>query len=231
MDVNYLCHYGVLGMKWGVRKDRSRSSSGSSKSKRLKKTSKITGVVGSKTSKSNKKKKTNIKKLSDQALQNKVRRLQLEKQYRDLKKDEVSDGRKILGEILKTSGKTLGIQVSNYLGGKIINSLFGDEVIKNVGKKKNKKKDKQSEVKETITFTDKKNDTVFKDKYSKYNESAYKTWYDSAKNDPYTKAVNDFKNKKTTKQAAQAVIVNVQDVKVKDLPALPPPKKKRSKAA
>lgn len=136
---NYLCHHGVKGMKWGVRKDRKTTSSFSRKKKTTKKNQNgIKGVVSSK------KKSTSIKKLSDAELQSKVRRLQLEKQYRDLKKDEVSTGKKILGEILKTSGKTLGIQVANYVGGKMINKAFNDEVVKNVGKKKNntKKKDK-----------------------------------------------------------------------------------------
>ena len=136
MDRDYLCHHGVLGMKWGVRKKRSSASSFSRKSRKNQNKKSTSKVV---------RKKTNIKKLSDQELQSKVRRLQLEKQYRDLKRDEVSTGRRLVGEILKTSGKTLGIQVANYVGGKAINKAFGDEVVKNVGKKKNdnkKKKDK-----------------------------------------------------------------------------------------
>lgn len=130
MDRDYLCHHGVLGMKWGVRKKRSSTSSFSRKSRKNQNKKSTSEVV---------RKKINIKKLSDTELQNKVRRLQLEKQYRDLKKDEVSAGRKILGEILKTSGKTLGIQVANYVGGKAINKAFNDEVVKNVGKKKKSK--------------------------------------------------------------------------------------------
>lgn len=128
MNEDYLCHHGVKGMKWGVRKKRPKSSVTSSR-KAQKKTSST--------------KRVNIKKLSDTELQNKVRRLQLEKQYRDLKKDELSAGKKLLGEILKTSGKTLGVQVANYVGGKAINKTFGDEVVKNLGKKK-KEKDKAS---------------------------------------------------------------------------------------
>lgn len=134
---DYLCHHGVKGMKWGVRKDRKKTSVIPRKKKTIKK-----NQNGIKKAISSKKKTTSIKKLSDQELQNKVRRLQLEKQYRDLKRDEVSAGRKILGEILKTSGRTLGIQVANYVGGKAINKAFNDEVVKNLGKKKEKKKDK-----------------------------------------------------------------------------------------
>lgn len=141
MDRDYLCHHGVQGMKWGVRKDRKKSSFSSSLGKKKTSLKNQNGIIGKITAA--KKKTTSIKRLSDTELQNKVRRLQLEKQYRDLKRDEVSTGKKILGEILKTSGKTLGIQVANYVGGKAINKAFNDEVVKNVGKKKKSpKKDK-----------------------------------------------------------------------------------------
>lgn len=123
---DYLCHHGVKGMKWGRRKSRPKSSATSFRRSKAKK---------------RQTKRVSIKNLSDSELQNKVRRLQLEKQYRDLKKDEISAGRKILGDILKTSGRTLGVQVVNYVGGKAINQAFNDEVVKNIGKKK-KKQDK-----------------------------------------------------------------------------------------
>lgn len=45
-DTNYLLHYGVLGMKWGVRKDRRRSNSvrsGSQKRHSINKTAKSLG--------------------------------------------------------------------------------------------------------------------------------------------------------------------------------------------
>lgn len=134
---DYLCHHGVKGMKWGVRKDR-RGTSFTSRLTR-KKTQNQNKVSNKQTSK--KTTKVSIKKLSDAELQSKIRRLQLEKQYRDLKKDEVSPGRKLVGEILKTSGKTLGVQVANHVGGTAINKAFGAEVV-NVGKKKKKEKDK-----------------------------------------------------------------------------------------
>ena len=136
MNEDYLCHHGVKGMKWGIRKNRKKTSFFSRKKNNQQK-----NQNGSQNVKPAKKKSTSIKKLSDQELQNKVRRLQLEKQYRDLKKDEVSAGKKLVGEILKTSGKTLGVQVANYVGGKAINKAFNDDVV-SVGKKKKDKKDK-----------------------------------------------------------------------------------------
>lgn len=135
MDENSLCHYGVLGMKWGVRKKKPTSSVRFKKKQEFKNQQK-TNTSGNR---SKVKKKVRLKDLSNEELQNKVRRLQLEKQYRDLKRDEVSVGKKLLGDILKTSGRTLGVQVANYVGGKAINKMFDDEVVKNIGKKKNKK--------------------------------------------------------------------------------------------
>lgn len=131
---DYLCHYGVLGMKWGRRKNRQKSSNTSVKRRNnnRKETSKVNKAP----------KKKRVKDLSNEELQNKIRRLQMEKQYRDLKRDEVSAGKKLVGEILKTSGKTLGVQVANYLGGKAINKAFNDEVIQVGKKKKDKKNDK-----------------------------------------------------------------------------------------
>lgn len=229
MDENSLCHYGVLGMKWGVRKNRSKTSSSRKKKANKKNQNKITGTVGGS------KKKTNVKKLSDSELQGKIRRLQLEKQYRDLKKDEVSAGKKLLGDILRTSGRTLGVQVANYVGGKAINNLFGDEVVKVGGKKKNKDKSSTDNSKTssntTTTTTNKKTETTKTDKNSAYNNSAYNTWYNAAQRDAYTRVMNDifenYKKSKSSKSAANAVIIDVQDIKVSNLPALPASTKKR----
>lgn len=132
MNEDYLCHHGVKGMKWGIRKARKKTSI----FPRKKKASKQQTQNNQK-----KEKKVNIKKLSDKELQSKIQRLQLERQYRNLKREELSEGRKLVGEILKASGRTLGIQVANYVGGKAINKAFKDEVV-SVGKKKNKEKNK-----------------------------------------------------------------------------------------
>ena len=229
MNENSLCHYGVLGMKWGIRKNRSKTSFSRKKKTSKKDQNKIKGTVGST------KKKTNVKKLSDSELQGKIRRLQLEKQYRDLKKDEVSAGKKLLGEILKTSGRTLGVQVANYVGGKAINKLFGDEVVKVGGKKKNKDKSSTDTNKTssntTTTTTNKKTETDTTSKNSSYNNSAYNNWYNAAQRDAYTRVMNDifenYQKSKSYRKSANAVVVDVQDIKVSTLPALPASTKKR----
>lgn len=151
MNEDYLCHHGVKGMKWGVRKKRPQSSgisSALSRRKEARAKAKAARKAEKKRLKevrkeNNKTSKVHIKDLTDAELQNKIRRLQMEKQYRDLKRDEVSTGKKLVGEILKTSGKTVGVQVVNYVAGKAINKAFNDRVV-NVGQDKKKKKNKEA---------------------------------------------------------------------------------------
>lgn len=78
---NYLSHYGVLGMKWGIRK--SRRSSGKKRSRR----------------------KEDLSDLSYQQLLDRVNRLNLEKRYYELSKPEKSAGKKFVEDVLQSSGK------------------------------------------------------------------------------------------------------------------------------
>lgn len=220
-----LYHYGVLGMKWGVRKDRNNSPV----SRKIKRKNRAHEIDDEKRKAEIQKRREKIKKISDSDLQSRVRRLQLEKQYRDLKKDEVSTGKKILGEILKVSGRTLGIQVANYIGGKAINALFGDEVIK-TGSKKKKNQNKETNSSTTATSSSSDNSSTASSSKSKTNTS-----FDASE---YKRRVNEFvkdfvSNNKTNnkRKAAEAVIVDVQDVKVNDILALPAPSKKRRRVA
>lgn len=84
-----LAHYGVPGMKWGVRNDRKSSS----------KSKKSSGSKGSQ--------KTDLSKLSDEELRKIVNRMQLEKQYSVLASQSKakSDGKKAVNEVIKNAGK------------------------------------------------------------------------------------------------------------------------------
>lgn len=82
---DFIAHFGVKGMKWGIRKDR--RSGGGSKSK-----------------------KTKVSDLSDDDLRKKVNRLNMEKQYKSLKQSErdqkaVRRGAKFVGGILTKAAK------------------------------------------------------------------------------------------------------------------------------
>lgn len=73
-DSPFLQHYGVLGMKWGVRKKR-----GSSESSRKKR-----------------RREDDLSELTFEELQQKVNRLNLEKRYRDLSKEQKTAGQKFV---------------------------------------------------------------------------------------------------------------------------------------
>lgn len=81
MDKNYLAHYGVLGMKWGVRRRTPSADSAHVKAIRKKK----------------------IKEMSNQDLKDANNRLQLEDQYRGLSK-KTSAGKRAVTAFVATAG-------------------------------------------------------------------------------------------------------------------------------
>ena len=94
-----LYHYGVLGMKWGVR--RSRPSSG--KSTPRKKTKKMTADEKAKAAM--RKDVKNRRTLSDADLKKKIERIKNEKQLRELTAEEIAPGKKFVSDVLSSSGK------------------------------------------------------------------------------------------------------------------------------
>lgn len=109
----YLAHYGVLGMKWGVRKDQ---SSGSGRPKKKKLSKKEAARI----------KKAKIRKMSDKELEHRVRRLELEKKYSNLTKEEVSEGRRFVNKFIMDNG-------SKMLSGAV--TIVGAEVARRVLRK------------------------------------------------------------------------------------------------
>lgn len=129
-----LVHYGVLGMKWGVRRSpaelaRARGERAPKKKKTSffsKKTVKKKAVKAS--SKASSKKEESSKKtpgeMTVDELQAAVRRLELEKRYRDLSPKKVSAGRKIVDSViipaLTESGKNLLKDYTTKLGKQLL---------------------------------------------------------------------------------------------------------------
>lgn len=130
-----LVHYGVLGMKWGVRRSpaelaRARGERAPKKKKTSflsKKTVKKKAVKAS--AKASSKKEESSKKtpgeMTVDELQAAVRRLELEKRYRDLSPKKVSAGRKIVDSViipaLTESGKNLLKDYTTKLGKQLLN--------------------------------------------------------------------------------------------------------------
>lgn len=106
MDNNELMHYGVLGMKWGVRKARPTSGKkfASFKKKKVKQLSNKPQASKKKVKQTSKKAKTSQKKplnkMTDEELRSAINRLELEKRYRDLSPKQVSKGKKFVNDFM-----------------------------------------------------------------------------------------------------------------------------------
>lgn len=94
----FLYHHGVKGMKWGVRKDRVKTSI----SKRRSQNKQLRSI---------KKKRRQADRLrstlSDKELESRVKRLEKEERLHNLTKNNVNTGRTEAGKILKRAGTTV----------------------------------------------------------------------------------------------------------------------------
>ena len=164
---NTLRHYGVLGMKWGVRKDRLKASMGRAKEQKerkkareerekLREESRKERQAQKRTESEKKHVSKNRGTLTDDEIRAKINRLRLEKELRELTEAEVSPGKKFAKEVLRESGKQALTQVSRntmlYAGKSFVGDVLGQKefantVFGNNGTKKEEKKEEKSESK------------------------------------------------------------------------------------
>lgn len=67
--------------------------------------------------------------LSDAELKKRVDRLKMEKEYKTLKQSQLSEGTKLVQNILKKSGENIGTQLGTYALGTAVNKLLKAEVV------------------------------------------------------------------------------------------------------
>lgn len=111
---NELYHYGVLGMKWGVRRDRTKLLGRKKKGK---------GIDDSDSQ------KQSISKMTDDELRSRISRLRMEKDYRELtvtkSQKRAEKGKKFVEDVLTNSAKNIATQTVTYLMGKGVNKALG----------------------------------------------------------------------------------------------------------
>lgn len=132
MENNELKHYGILGMKWGVRRSpaqlghkpssSSKSSpnrNGPSKISRPKKLKKASSKVEAP-------KKKTISKMSEEELNKMIDRMRLEKTYKqlisELNPKKVSKGKQFVLRVLEKSGENIATQLATYVFGTAVNN-------------------------------------------------------------------------------------------------------------
>lgn len=111
MDMEkFLAHHGVIGMKWGIRKDRRGSgtrkkSSGAKTSSETASNDKTTSAI--KTATALAKDKKRLEATADRDLQTLLTRLNMERQLKEFTQPQQTRGRRIANKIIDASGRGL----------------------------------------------------------------------------------------------------------------------------
>ena len=119
MDSDALAHWGIKGMKWGVRRYQNKDGS-------------LTQAGKKRYSEKNED-LSDLKKLSYSKIRNRIN-LVFEKKYRELVqsdsgKKSVSRGKQIATDILENSTKNIGGQLVTYLMGTAVNKMAGKNIV------------------------------------------------------------------------------------------------------
>lgn len=136
MNENILRHYGILGMKWGIRRTpaqlRQVLSPGKTDKRTEPKSDDQKKPKGKASSSGSAEKKT-MKEMTDNELKEKISRLELEKRYKDLSKNseqaKSKKGQAFVMDVLEKSGKNIATQFTTYMMGAAVNKIIGSEIV------------------------------------------------------------------------------------------------------
>jgi hypothetical protein len=135
---DFLEHYGVMGMKWGVRKrSKTRVSSSGARSTSPNPSSKVSAPT---TRDKRVKALKNRRELSDSDIKDFTSRLQSEKQLKALLDEDVSPGRTFIKKVMSDAGKQAATKLATnaltYGTTKVMGKAFGKELEKALSGKK-----------------------------------------------------------------------------------------------
>lgn len=139
---NELCHYGIPGMKWGIRRYQNSDGSLTTAGRNRYSTGKHHSIFTRKktTSKAvtkpaeEKPKPKSISEMSDAELNALLNRKRLEQQYAQLmatpqKKSAVTKGKEMVGKALENAAQDTLTQIAKYAMAKSVNKMLGDNVV------------------------------------------------------------------------------------------------------
>lgn len=121
---DYLMHYGVKGMKWGIRKDRVEKAfkpgikgSGSPAERATQASGNIVEATKRLVSRKKRKPKADYSHLSNKELQKRIQRLQMERTYASLSEPGMSRGKQKALDILDVAGDVMAVAASSAIIG------------------------------------------------------------------------------------------------------------------
>ena len=152
-----LIHYGILGMKWGVRRYQNKDGSLTSAGK--KRYSNNDNIKEAPQKNTEEPKKKSVKDMSDEELRREVNRMQLEQNYLKMTGQNIEKGKSAaeiaLGKMKESFVSTVAQKSGQILAERLVNSMLGVKDNKdnkdNSSKNNNSNKNDIKEVKDSLT--------------------------------------------------------------------------------